>query len=234
MNVFRISQNTYKFSARSSSEKIVLQLKHTLTCTFFQQYVFLYSPLKEQTMWNSYKEKLQKIPYETSTVKWNKTLWQRHPQKRNSCFILEWAYGNKYIKQLKHLLGHGRVDRCTTFDTGRWSFVPWILTQLWRPPVLAQIIGMASNPSRFDFFVWQMVKASPLQDDLIFFKVCTRQNNFLDVSYIISTFMQTTWGSAVQETFFWQRTGIRHDYVVVSIFVSADPCKSWPVMSVGM
>ena len=58
MNVFRISQNTYKFSARSSSEKIFLQLKHTLTCTFFQQYVFLYSPLKEQTMWNSYKEKL--------------------------------------------------------------------------------------------------------------------------------------------------------------------------------
>ena len=66
------------------------------------------------------------------------------------------------------------------------------------------------------------------------------KNNFLMCSYIISTFIQkqclraTTWGSAVQETLFWLSTGIRHDYLVVSILTSADPCKRWPATSVGM
>ena len=83
---------------------------------------------------------------------------------------------HRYIKQLKHLFGHGRVDLVTTFYAGRWSFVPWILPQLRRPPVFAHTITMAStNTLCFHFFMRQTVEANPLQDDLVFFQVCTRQ-----------------------------------------------------------
>ena len=92
--------------------------------------------------------------------------------------FLTWAYRHRYIKQLKHLLVHGRVDHVTTFDAGRWS-LPWIVTQLWRPPVLAHTIAMTYiNTLCFHFFMRQTVEASPLQDDLVFFQICTRQKTF--------------------------------------------------------
>ena len=70
-----------------------------------------------------------------------RTLWQRN-LPNVMCLILTWAYGKRYPKQLKHLLCYGRVDDVSTFDVGRCFFVSWVLTQLWRPPVLSKTIAM--------------------------------------------------------------------------------------------
>ena len=155
--------------------------------------------------------------------------------------FLTWAYRHRYIKQLKHLLVHGRVDHVTTFDAGRWSFVPWIVTQLWRPPVLAHTIAMASiNTLCFHFFMRQTVEASPLQDDLVFFQICTRQKT------IFRCVVTSSWHSyrntvSVRPREDPQSRKPSFDKVqesamiiwLLSIF-SADPCKCWPVTSVGM
>ena len=63
-----------------------------------------------------------------------------------SCVFYSYVRLSAQIYQTtEHLLGHGIVDHVTTFDAGGWSFVPWILTQLWRPPVLAHTIAMSST-----------------------------------------------------------------------------------------
>ena len=119
------------------------------------------------------------------------TLWQGN-LPNVMCLLLTWAYGNRYPKQLKHLLSYSRIDHVSTFYAGRCSFVSWVLTQLWRPPVLSKTIAMARTKTQFfNLFVWQMFEASPLQNDLVLFEVCTRQKTFFLVcSYIISAFIQ--------------------------------------------
>ena len=54
-------------------------------------------------------------------------------------------YRHRYIKQLKHLLSHGRVDHVMTFDAGRWSFVPWIMLQYNFSIIIAEILFSLST-----------------------------------------------------------------------------------------
>ena len=130
--------------------------------------------------------------------------------------FLTWAYRHRYIKELKHHLVHGRVDHVTTFDAGRWSFVPWIVTQLWRPPVLAHTIAMASiNTLCFHFFMRQTVEASPLQNDLVFFQICTRQKTIFRCIVTSSRYSYRNTVSVrpredPQSRKPWQSTEIRH------------------------
>ena len=136
----------------------------------------------------------------------------------------------------------GTKDHLPASKVVTWSTLPWLrrcfscliylcryIPKRWRAQTRVRNVFTSSWDKR-PFAGWSHILSS----------LHATKNNFLMCSYIISTFIQkhclraTTWGSAVQETLFWLSTGIRHDYLVVSIFTSADPCKRWPATSVGM
>ena len=50
MNVVYCHEKLISFQPVPPQKRYFYSFKHTLTCTFFQQHVFLYIPLQEQTM----------------------------------------------------------------------------------------------------------------------------------------------------------------------------------------
>ena len=152
------------------------------------------------------------------------------------------VFNNLPFKCKEHVSIRGTKDHLPASKVVTWSTLPWLrrcfscliylcryIPKRWRAQTRVRNVFTSSWDKR-PFAGWSHILSS----------LHATKNNFLMCSYIISTFIQkhclraTTWGSAVQETLFWLSTGIRHDYLVVSIFTSADPCKRWPATSVGM